>query len=256
MKKKTILISNDDGIHAQGLKVLTEIACEYGYAVVIAPHMPRSGMSKAITVDKPVRLAPHKTGPGFESYCCTGTPVDCIKMAFDQLLETKPDLVLSGINHGTNSSVNVHYSGTMGAVIEGCIHEVPSIGFSICDYGPDVDFSFAAPYIGEIIDRVLEGGLPLGTCLNVNIPKGPIAGVEPCRQGYGRWVEEFEKRKDPHNQDYYWITGYYENMDNGSADSDSHFLDQNKIAVVPVKIDITDYEYISTIKSWNLGHGK
>jgi 5'-nucleotidase len=252
MKKKKILISNDDGIHAKGLAVLTEIARQFGEVWVIAPHMPRSGMSKAITVDKPIRLIPYKNSEGYYSYSCTGTPVDCIKIAFDQVLDSPPDLILSGINHGANSSVSVHYSGTMGAVIEGCIHEVPSSGFSLCDYHPDADFLTGKKHIGRIIEKVLQQGLPKGTCLNVNIPKGEIEGLAVCRQGNGRWVEEFDHRKDPHNRDYYWITGYYQNMDNGSVDTDNHMLNEKKIAIVPIKIEMTDHYFIKTLNTWNL----
>jgi len=250
MGRKTILISNDDGIRAKGLKVLTEIARQFGEVLVVAPHTSRSGMSKAITVDQPLRLYSYKNYEGARLYCCTGTPVDCIKLAFDKLLDSAPDLVLSGINHGANSSVSVHYSGTMGAVIEGCIHQVPSLGFSLCDYHPDADFSAGVPFISNLIEKVLNEGLPSGTCLNVNIPKGNIAGVEACRQGHGRWVEEFDQRKDPHNVDYYWITGYYENMDNGMDDTDNHFLSDHKISVVPIKIDMTDHGFLSTMKKW------
>jgi 5'-nucleotidase len=250
MGKKTILISNDDGIRAKGLKVLTEIARQFGEVLVVAPHTSRSGMSKAITVDQPLRLSPYKSADGVRLYSCTGTPVDCVKLAFDKLLDADPDLVLSGINHGANSSVSVHYSGTMGATIEGCIHQIPSMGFSLCDYHPDADFSEGIPYISNLIQKVLAEGLPKGTCLNINIPKGKITGVEPCRQGHGRWVEEFDKRKDPHDVDYYWITGYYENMENGQEDTDNHFLSENKISVVPIKVDMTDHHFLSKLKNW------
>ncbi|MCF8361991.1 MAG: 5'/3'-nucleotidase SurE [Prolixibacteraceae bacterium] len=250
MKRKKILISNDDGIHAKGLHELIKIAREFGDVLVVAPHTARSGMSNAITVEVPVRLKKYESEEHYESYSCTGTPVDCVKLAFDQLLDEKPDLILSGINHGANSSVSVHYSGTMGATIEGCIHEVPSIGFSSCDFRADADFSPMKPYIKKIIANVLENGLPTGTCLNVNAPKGKIEGVEACRQGHGRWVEEFEKRTDPQKRDYYWITGFYQNMDNGSTDTDNHILGTQRMSIVPISIDMTNHGFLPELKKW------
>lgn len=250
MQRKKILISNDDGIKAKGLSALIEVAREFGDVLVVAPHTSRSGMSNAITVEVPIRLKTIETANNFQSYSCTGTPVDCIKIAFDQLLDQKPDLILSGINHGSNSSVSVHYSGTMGAVIEGCIHEIPSVGFSLCDHHPNADFSLIQPFIRRIIAKVLESGLPIGTCLNVNAPKGLPLGIEVCRQGHGRWVEEFDKRTDPQKRDYYWITGFYKNMDNGSTDTDNHFLEQKKISIVPINVDMTNHKVLDELKSW------
>jgi 5'-nucleotidase len=250
--RKKILISNDDGVKAKGLASLIEVAKEFGDVLVVAPHMPRSGMSSAITVELPIRLRCIEEGKGLQVYRCTGTPVDCIKIGFDQLLTNKPDLVLSGINHGANSSISVHYSGTMGAVIEGCIHEVPSIGLSLCDYRPDADFSLMMPYVRNLISETLKNGLPMGTCLNVNAPEGTPKGITVCRQGHGRWVEEFDARKDPHNRDYYWITGYYKNMDNGSEDTDNHALAQGYVSVVPIHIDMTNHGHIDTLKKWKL----
>lgn len=252
MAKIKILITNDDGIKAKGIVTLMNVAKAFGDVLVVAPDRSRSGMSSAITVEEPIRLKKQDDEAGFESYSCTGTPVDCVKLAFDKLLDTPPDLIISGINHGSNSSVSVHYSGTMGAVIEGCIHEIPSIGFSLCDYHPDADFSQFVHYIHKIIQHTLQNGLPKGTCLNVNAPKGKLKGVEICRQGNGRWVEEFDKRTDPHKRDYYWITGYYQNMDNGSTDTDNHILETQKISIVPIKVDLTDHLYINQLKAWEL----
>jgi len=251
-QRKKILVSNDDGIHAKGLAELITIAKEFGDVLVVAPHTGRSGMSKAITVDSPLRLKKYEETPGYQSYSCTGTPVDCIKLAFNQLLKDSPDLILSGINHGSNSSVNIHYSGTMGAVVEGCIHEVPSIGFSLCDHEPDADFSPSMNFFRQIIAETLKNGLPKGTCLNVNAPKGEPTGIAICRQGHGRWVEEFDHRTDPHNQDYFWITGYYKNLDNGSEDTDNHALSEGYISVVPIMVDMTNHTAINTLKLWNL----
>jgi 5'-nucleotidase len=250
MGRIKILISNDDGIKSKGLASLIAIAKEFGDVLVVAPNMPRSGMSTAITVEVPIRLTKQESSENYESYRCTGTPVDCIKIAFDQLLETPPDLILSGINHGANSSVSIHYSGTMGVALEGCIHEIPSIGFSLCDSHSDADFSHMAPYVRSIIKNTIEHGLPRGTCLNVNAPKGKPEGIEVCRQGHGRWVEEFEKRTDPQKREYYWLTGFYKNMDNGSIDTDNHILETNKISVVPIQVDLTNHQMIEELKSW------
>ncbi len=252
MERKTIVISNDDGIQSRGLSELIKIAAKFGNVLVVAPHAPRSGMSNAITVELPIRIYQLEKSAHITQYKCTGTPVDCVKIAFDKLLDKAPDLVLSGINHGSNSSVNVHYSGTMGAAIEGCIHNVPSIGFSLCDHSSNANFEPMLPYVESIIDNVLRNGLPAGTCLNVNAPKEAPTGLEICRQGNGRWVEEFDKRTDPQNRDYYWITGYYQNLDNGSTDTDNHFLDSKKISVVPINIDMTNYAMIDELKKWNL----
>lgn len=246
-----ILITNDDGIHAKGLAELIAIAKEFGDVLVVAPHTSRSGMSNAITVEIPVRLIKLEEKTGHELYSCTGTPVDCVKIAFDQLLKGNPDIILSGINHGSNSSVNIHYSGTMGAAIEGCIHEVPTIGFSLCDHKPDADFAPYKDYFRRIISETLRNGLPIGTCLNVNAPLGIPKGVRICRQGHGRWVEEFDHRIDPHNEDYYWITGYYKNLDNGSIDTDNHALTEGFVSIVPIMVDMTNHKEIDTLKNWN-----
>lgn len=254
MSKLNILITNDDGIHAKGLKELAQVAQNFGNVLIVAPSGARSGMSSAITVEHPVRLKLHEERDDYKAYSCTGTPVDCVKIAFDQLLDTPPDLILSGINHGANSSISVHYSGTMGAAMEGCIHEVPSIGFSLCDYHPDADFNPAIPYVKAIIEQTLNHGLPRGTCLNVNIPKGQPLGLEICRQGHGRWFEEFEKRIDPHHQPYYWITGHFKNMENGNTDTDNHFLSEMKVSVVPIKIDMTDHDFLQKMKIWNFNN--
>jgi 5'-nucleotidase len=249
---KKILVTNDDGIDSNGLSELIDIAREFGDVLVVAPHTSRSGMSNAITVDLPVRLKKNMETQGYKSYICTGTPVDCVKIAFNQLLDGCADLVLSGINYGSNSSINIHYSGTMGAIIEGCIHEVPSIGFSLCDHNFDADFLPSKKYFSKIISETLKNGLPIGTCLNVNAPKGNPKGVAIRRQGHGRWIEGFDHRIDPQNQDYYWITGYYENLDNGSIDTDNHALAEGYISIVPVQIDMTNHTAIETLKNWNL----
>lgn len=253
MTNKKILITNDDGINAKGINALIETAKKFGDVLVVAPDGARSGMSSAITVETPIRLVKLENEDiEVERYRCSGTPVDCVKLAFDKLLNEKPDLILSGINHGTNSSISVHYSGTMGAVIEGCIHEVPSIGFSLCDHHPDADFVPMQKYVEQLIEKTLLNGLPLGTCLNVNAPKGEPNGIEICKQGHGRWVEEFDQRKDPQGRNYFWITGYYKNLDEQSTDSDNHMLENQKVSVVPTKIDLTDYSFLEELNSWNI----
>jgi len=246
-----ILISNDDGIHAKGLAELVEVALEFGEVLVVAPNTARSGMSKAITVEVPVRIKKIHDDEHLQSYSCTGTPVDCIKIALDKLVDRKPDLILSGINHGSNASVSVHYSGTMGAIVEACIHDVPAIGFSLCDYRPDADFSLMKDGMRQIISETMKNGLPTGTCLNVNAPMGTPKGIRVCRQGDGLWVNEFEQRTDPHNHDYYWITGYYQSLDNGSLDTDNHALAEGYISIVPTQIDMTNHQAIETLKKWN-----
>ena len=251
-KNLSILITNDDGINANGLKALIEVAKEFGTLTIVAPHKSRSGMSKAITVETPLRLKKVQKNENAVYYSCTGTPVDCVKIAFDKVLERTPDLILSGVNHGTNSSVSVHYSGTVGAVIEGCIHDVPSIGFSLLDFRSDANFEIAKKHMKSIIRNVLEEGLSTGVCLNVNFPKDHIEGIKVCRMGKGRWVEEFQKRTDPHHRDYYWITGYFKCLENGSNDSDTYYLEQNYATIVPIKIDLTDQEAIESISKWNL----
>lgn len=246
------MISNDDGIQAKGLAELVDVAREFGDVLVVAPDTSRSGMSMAITVDLPIRIKKIKSFDSYEAYSCTGTPVDCIKIALDKLFDHEPDLILSGINHGSNSSVSVHYSGTMGAIIEGCMHEIPSIGFSLCDYHPDADFLQMKDSVRQIISETLKNGLPKGTCLNVNAPKEVPKGIRICRQGYGRWVEEFDQRKDPHGQDYYWITGYYLNLDNGSIDTDNHALAEGYISIVPILTDMTNHKAIESLNNWSL----
>jgi 5'-nucleotidase len=246
-----ILITNDDGVSAKGLKELTEVMRLFGDVVVVAPEKHMSGMSNAITVDLPIRVTKMVDEEGFEVFKCTGTPVDCVKLAINQLLVQKPDFVVSGINHGANSSISVMYSGTMGGALEGCIHGIPSIGFSLADYDPEADFSRAKIYVARVFQQVAEKGLPKFVCLNVNIPKGEIRGIEVCRQTAGKWVEEFDKRTDPHKRDYFWLAGYFENHEEEDASGgDIAALQNGYVSVVPVNADMTCYQTYETMKSW------
>lgn len=242
-QRPLILVTNDDGIHAPGLKTLIEIAKKFGDVMAIAPDEGRSGMSHAITIKYPLRYKQLREEEGFVFYSCSGTPADCVKIAINQILDRKPDLLLSGINHGSNSSISVVYSGTMGAAIEGGLHAVPSIGLSVTDYSPNPDFSAAILFGERIIEKTLVDGLPAGVCLNVNFPRlsaGDVRGIKVCRQARGLWVEEFDKRSDPHKRDYYWLTGYFENYEPEAEDTDEWALKNRYVSVVPVKIDFTD----------------
>jgi len=254
MKKPLILITNDDGIFAPGLRKLIEIARQLGNVVVVAPETSQSGMSHAITVRAPLRLRRITEEKNFKEYSCNGTPVDAIKMGEQLIVRGKPDLVLSGINHGSNASVNIIYSGTMAAVLEATIDGIPAIGFSILNYSKDADFSAVEEYIKAIIVNVLKNGLPDGVCLNVNIPaikKEDIKGIKVCRQAKGRWEEEFDERTDPHNRDYYWLTGVFHNGDS-APDTDSWALANNYISVVPVHFDFTSHKTIPEVKKWKM----
>lgn len=249
-ERPLILISNDDGVYAKGLKELTDVMRLFGDVVVIAPERAMSGMSSAITVDEPIRITKMESETGYVLYKCNGTPVDCVKVGFNHLLDRHPDFVVSGINHGSNSSVSVVYSGTMGAAIEGCLHGVPSMGFSLCDFDPDADFTRAKMWVARIFQSVAEKGLPPYTCLNVNIPKGEIKGIEVCRQTSGKWVEEVERRTDPHQRDYFWLAGFFKNFEPGIPETDIFVLESQKVAVVPVSVDMTCRETFDQMKSW------
>lgn len=233
-----ILVCNDDGITAPGIRTLINIVKELGDVVVVAPDSPQSGMGHAITINSTLRCDPHPVpaGDSHQEYACSGTPVDCVKMAVNVILPRKPDLLVSGINHGSNSSINVIYSGTMSAAMEGALESIPSIGFSLCDFSWDADFSAAEPYIKSLCLNVLKNGMPLGTCLNVNIPKNEndgYEGMKVCRQARANWEEEFDSREDPRGRPYYWLTGKFVNYDHGE-DTDEWALQHNYISIVPV----------------------
>lgn len=242
-RRPVIFVTNDDGINAKGIKALAEMAKQFGRVVVVAPDEGNSGMSHAITIKHPLRLKKHNWGDDIEAYSVNGTPVDCVKLAFNQVFKHKPDILLSGINHGSNSSVSVFYSGTMAAAIEGCLYGIPSIGFSLLDYMPDADFAGSVKYGKQIIQNVLDNGLSNGVCLNVNIPAIPeneVNGIKVCRQNMGTWREEFDKRTDPRGFDYFWLTGYFQNDEPESTDTDEYALSNGYVSIVPVSIDLTD----------------
>ncbi len=254
-KERLILISNDDGIHAKGLENLIDAAREFGNVVVAAPAEAMSGMSHAITIKTPLRSREIKHEKGLRVYSCQGTPVDCIKLALNQILDRRPDMVLSGINHGSNSSASVVYSGTMAAAMEGCVNQIPSAGFSLLDYDPDADFSASVKIVKKVIKNIIDNGLEKGTCLNVNIPAvdfKDINGIKVCRQTKGYWKEEFVKRTDPQRGEYFWLTGYYYNMELEAEDTDEFALQNNFVSIVPLKVDLTDYASIEKLRKWNL----
>ncbi|MCX2474713.1 5'/3'-nucleotidase SurE [Pedobacter sp. MC2016-05] len=254
--KPTILVVNDDGITATGIKNLMEVMQEIGHVVVVAPDSPQSGMGHAITIGKPIRFDKVNLYDGVEMYKCSGTPVDCVKLGVNKIFKgKKPDLCVSGINHGLNNSINVLYSGTMSAAVEGAIEKIPSIGFSMDDFAADADFSHTKKYIKDICLQVLENGLPEGVLLNVNFPKGDqLKGVKVCRQANAKWMEEFDERVDPYKRPYYWLTGVFENFDKGE-DTDVWALEHGYVSVVPVQFDLTAHHAIQTLNGWNFIDG-
>lgn len=253
--KPLILISNDDGITAPGILATVEVMKTYGKVVVVAPDSPQSGMGHAITINKPLRLVKNNQfGDELESYQCSGTPADCVKIAVDKILHRKPDLLVSGANHGSNSSINVIYSGTMSAAMEGAIEGITAIGFSLLDFSWDADFTATKEVMHKIVAQVLEHGLPADTLLSVNVPNvkpKEIKGIKICRQAKAKWVEEFDHRTDPYGRDYYWLTGKFSNMDKGE-DTDEWALANNYVSVVPVQFDLTAHHAIQTLNTWDI----
>lgn len=253
--KPVILVTNDDGIAAPGLRNLALTMSKIGKVVVVAPDSPQSAMGHAITISKPLRLDKVEVFEGIESWQCSGTPVDCVKLAVNKILHRKPDICVSGINHGSNSSINVIYSGTMSAAMEGAIEGIPSIGFSLLDYKLEADFSAACIYAASIVKNIMKIGMPENTLLNVNIPnlpKSKVKGVRICRQAYAKWQEKFDERLDPNKRKYYWLTGKFVNMDAGK-DTDEWALQHGYVSVVPVQFDFTAHHaipHLNTI-SWN-----
>ena len=253
-----ILIANDDGYRAGGLEALIEAVRPYGDLLVVAPVEGQSGMSHAITVKVPIRIEKRIEEPGLTVYVCNGTPVDCVKIALNRLVPRHPDLLLTGINHGANSSASVLYSGTMAAAIEGCMYRIPAVGFSLLDHSSKADFTPYIGYIRTIVETVLANGLRQGTCLNVNIPKihpDDIKGFRVCRQARGYWIEEFQHRIDPNNREYYWLTGDFFNEEPNARDTDEWALKHNYISIVPVQIDMTCYQSMEQMKKWGIFQG-
>ncbi|TXE09236.1 5'/3'-nucleotidase SurE [Gelidibacter salicanalis] len=253
-KKPLILVTNDDGITAPGMRTLIEVMKTIGEVVVVAPDSPQSAMGHAITINSTLHVEKVQIDTDDLEYSCSGTPADCVKLAVKQILGRRPDICVSGINHGSNSSINVIYSGTMSAALEAGIEGIPAIGFSLCDYNWNADFEACKPYVKTIVENVLQHGLPEGVVLNVNIPKLPqkeIKGIKVCRQAKANWEEEFDKRKNPQGRDYYWLTGKFVNLDQGE-DTDEWALENGYVSVVPVQFDLTAHHYIQNLNSWNL----
>jgi 5'-nucleotidase len=249
---KLILLTNDDGLYAAGLRTLLEIMEEFGKVVLISTTESMSGMSQALTVKTPLRIKLLEENDKHRIYACNGTPTDSVKIAINQLLERTPDWVVSGINHGANASVSVLYSGTMAAAIEGCLYGIASVGFSLNNFSPTADFSACRKYIRIVMKMIAKESLPTGVCLNVNIPKASkedIRGIKVCRQAKGNWREEFEKRKDPMGKTYYWLTGVFANHEPESTDTDEWALANNYVSVVPVEVDMTAHWFIEKLNS-------
>lgn len=245
-----ILVTNDDGITAPGLRTLIEIVRPLGRVVVVAPDRPQSGTAHAVTINIPLRLETIVKEPQYEEYSCSGTPADCVKLAYKVILKRRPDILVSGINHGSNSSINIIYSGTMAAVFEGAMAGVPSIGFSLLNYSVEADFNPSRKFVGGIIANVLQDGLPEGICLNVNIPSVPeeqINGIRVCRQAAGTWLEDFDIRHDPGGRPYYWLKGVFARTGNGN-DTDEWALDHKYVSMVPVHFDFTAHHSIETLR--------
>jgi 5'-nucleotidase len=251
--KPVILITNDDGITAPGIRNLVEAVQDLGEIIIVAPDKPQSGMGHAITIGEPLRLHRSTAFSNLNAWECSGTPADCVKLARDKILHRKPDLCLSGINHGANHSINIIYSGTMSAAMEAAIEGIPSAGFSLLDFKYDADFSLAKEVARTIAKQMLASNLPEHTLLNVNIPKiakADYKGMKICSQAYAKWKEEFDHRVDPRGKDYYWMTGKFLNMDE-HPDADVNALQQGYASVVPVKIDFTDHEMKEQLsKQW------
>lgn len=257
MSRPLILVSNDDGITSKGILTLVNIMKELGDVLVVAPDSPQSGMGHAITVGESLRLEENFIFEGVKAYECSGTPADCVKIARNFLLKGKrqPDVVVSGVNHGSNTSISVLYSGTMSAAIEAAIEGTPAIGFSLCDYSHKADFSHTEPLIRQITAQVLEKGLQKGVALNVNFPSRrdePVKGIRICRQANAKWVEDFDERFDPNGRRYFWMVGNFENFDKGE-DNDEWAIANNYAAVVPCQFDLTAHAAIPMLnEEWNI----
>lgn len=251
-----ILISNDDGYEAKGINCLIDMVKDYGDVLVCAPDGARSGMACAFTAGVPLTLTFRHKSDGVEVWSCNGTPVDCVKMALAELCPRKPDLVIGGINHGDNGSVNTHYSGTMGVVLEGCMKYIPSVAFSLCNSSADADFSPLETLIRQITQRVLSEGLPSGICLNVNFPdlqsECDYRGVRICRMAKGTWQNEVTRCRHPRGYDYWWMVGRYCNDEPEADDTDNWALNHGYVAITPTRIDVTAYEAMEQLKTWGL----
>lgn len=251
--KPLILVSNDDGYQSKGINSLIDMLSGMGHIIVCAPDSARSGYSTAFSAEMPLRLKLRRKQEDLEVWSCNGTPVDCVKLAFSELCGRKPDMVVAGINHGDNASVNSHYSGTMGVVREGCMKHIPSVAFSLCDGREDACFEPLHDHVKSIAINVLSKGLPLGVCLNVNFPLvDKFNGVRVCRMASGRWINEVVRSKHPRGYDYYWLVGEYANDEPEAEDTDNWALRHGYVAITPTSIDVTAHEALDAIRSWNL----
>lgn len=257
MERRSILITNDDGVKSRGISILTEMMASYGDVTVVAPFEAQSGMSAALTIGKPLRLTELKNDKKLRVYACTGTPADCVKMAMNQLFRGDlPDLLISGINHGSNASIASLYSGTLGAAAEGTVYGIPSIGFSLCSHDPQADFTVAEVYGKIILDKFFKNPVKPDVFLNVNFPAikaGEVKGIKFSHQGKGQWIKEFEERRDPYGFNYYWMTGEFFNLEPDNLQSDHNVVENGYVSIVPHKIDTTDYDELTRLESiWKL----
>ncbi len=251
MKRPVILVTNDDGISAKGIRSLVEVLAEIGEVIVVAPDKPQSGMGHAITINQPLRLNKSDIFGTIEAYSCSGTPVDCVKLGIYEVLKQKPDLIVSGVNHGENTSTNVLYSGTMSAAVEGAMEGIPSIGFSLCDFDADADFSATKEMIARILEKIDLSQFPKGVCYNINIPKlsiDEIKGVKVVRQALAYWEDKFDKRLDQFGKPYYWLTGDFGNHEPGE-NTDLEAIKEGYVTIVPTQFDLTAYSVLEQVKT-------
>lgn len=254
MNKPLILVVNDDGIFSKGIRALVDVVSELGEVVIVAPDKPQSGMGHAITLNQPLRLNEDTIFTGFQSYTCTGTPVDCVKLGIYEVLKRKPDVLVSGINHGSNVSTNVLYSGTMSAAVEGAMENIPSVGFSLCDFDANANFEASKIVVKTVVEAILKNEFPDHICLNVNIPKlskEELKGVKIVKQANAFWEDRFDKRLDQFGKPYYWLTGDFKDEDQ-APDSDVFALDSGYASIVPTHFDLTAYKAIDVIKKWDM----
>ncbi len=252
--KPLILVTNDDGVSAKGIRSLQHVMKQFGEVVVVAPDSAQSGMGHAITINHPLRIKKTDLFGDNEGYSCSGTPVDCVKLAVYEIMHQKPDLIVSGINHGANTSSNVLYSGTMSAAVEGAMEGIPSIGFSLCNFDSDADFSAAMVVVKKVVEKALKETMPKGVCLNVNIPDVTIdelKGIKICRQAHAFWEDRFDRRMDQFNNPYYWLTGDFL-MQDKSDETDLYWIEKGFATIVPTQFDMTAYKAMKELENWNL----
>lgn len=247
--RKLILITNDDSIEAPGIHHLAQCVKSMGDVYIIAPAVPHSGQSAALTVGAPLRIKELPSNEeGIRMFTIDGTPVDCVKLGLHAIMPRRPDVIFAGINHGSNSGINVTYSGTMGAVIEGCFEGIPSVGFSLLHHSMKADFSLSTAFVAQIAAKVIEEGLPQGVCLNVNIPARVIPeGIKVCRATRGRWTDNYQRYIDPHGVPFYWLTGRFVDEEPEATDTDEYWLKRRHITIVPVTPDQTAFAAIKPL---------